>query len=202
MKLTSLHDLLIHELQDLCSAEEQLTSALPKMAKAAKNEDLKAAIEEHLEVTQSQLERVTELLEQLESKPGRSKCAGMAGIIKEGSDVIAEKGIEPVKDAALISAAQRVEHYEMAGYGTARTLAQLLGLDDAAAVLEEILEEEKEADEKLSAIAEDVNAQALEMSSADDDEEEQDDQDQSNSSSKSRSSASRRTAASGRKSRK
>lgn len=160
MKLNALKDLLAHELQDLHSAEQQLTEALPKMVKAANSPELKAALEEHLAQTQTQLDRVTTLLERLELKPGRVKCAGMAGIVKEGSDILGEDGNPSVKDAAIIGAAQRVEHYEMAGYGTARTLAQTLGLDDVADVLQLILDEEKAADEKLTEIAEQINQDA------------------------------------------
>ncbi len=160
MKLTSLNELLIHELRDLHSAEEQLVAALPKMAKAAKSPELREAFESHLEETKAQLERVTKLLEQVGSKPDKTKCAGMAGCVKEGSEIIEEEGDVAVKDAALIGAAQRVEHYEMAGYGTARSLAEALGLTEVAEELEAILEEEKAADEKLTEISESVNQAA------------------------------------------
>jgi len=160
MKLTSLKELLIHQLRDLYSAEEQLVVALPKMAKAAKHPELREAFESHLVETKAQLERVAKLLEQVGSNPDKTKCAGMAGCVKEGSDVIEEDGDIAVKDAALIGAAQRAEHYEIAGYGTTRSLAQALGLTDVAEELEAILEEEKAADERLTEISENVNRAA------------------------------------------
>jgi ferritin-like metal-binding protein YciE len=160
MKLNSLPDLLIHELQDLCSAEQQLTEALPKMAKAAKNPMLKQAFESHLKETLQQLEQVQSLLDSLDATPGRHKCAAMAGIIKEGEDILKADGEDSVKDAAIISAAQRVEHYEIAGYGTARTLAATLGHENVARTLERILEQEHAADEKLSEISSQVNEMA------------------------------------------
>lgn len=160
MKLNSLNDVLIHELQDLHSAEQQLVQALPKMVSAAKSRALQKALQEHLEQTESQLARIEEVLSTVEAKPGKTKCVGMAGIIKEGSEVMSEDGEPAAKDAALISAAQRVEHYEMAGYGTATAMAKLLGLDDIASTLEEILEEERAADAKLSQIAKEVNSAA------------------------------------------
>lgn len=161
MKIQSLRDLYIHELNDLYSAEKQLTKALPKMAKAATNEDLAAAFDDHLAQTERHVERLEKLLDGLgESKRGE-KCKGMEGLIKEGSKIIEEDIAPEVLDAALIAAAQRVEHYEIAGYGTARTFAEVLGEDKAAEVLQTTLDEEVEADEKLTELAESaVNAQA------------------------------------------
>ena len=161
MKLKSLEDLLHHELQDLYSAETQLLKALPKMAKAAHSDDLRAAFEEHLEQTQTQVERLEEAGEILGKKLTGHTCKAMKGLIEEGSDLIDEDAEPTVKDAGLIGAAQRVEHYEIAGYGTARTLAQQLGQDEIAELLEETLDEEKETDEKLTELAEShINADA------------------------------------------
>jgi ferritin-like metal-binding protein YciE len=161
MKLKTLEDLLHHELKDLYSAETQLVKALPKMAEAADNEDLRAAFEEHLEQTKTHVERLEEAGEILGKKLTGHTCKAMKGLIEEGSDLIAEDADPAVKDAGLIGAAQRVEHYEIAGYGTARTLAEQLGKDDIAELLEETLEEEKETDERLTELAEShINAEA------------------------------------------
>ena len=160
------NDLFIHELKDIASAEEQLVDALPRMVSAAKNPELKKAIRTHLTETESQLKRVIALLETLGEKPGGMKCAGMAGIVKEGEKVLQEGFEGPTLDAAIIGAAQRVEHYEMAAYGTARAYAEVLGNSDAVSVLEEILEEEENADEKLSEIAEGINSEANASKSA------------------------------------
>jgi len=155
MKLQSLHDLYVEELKDLYSAENQLLKALPKMAKAATAEPLREAFEEHLEVTKQQVERLEKIFEALGKTPKGKKCVAMEGLIEEGSEMIQKKDIEPeVLDAALIAAAQKVEHYEMAGYGTVRTYAKLLGEDEAAELLQETLNEEGEADEKLTSLAE------------------------------------------------
>lgn len=168
MKLNTLSDLLTHELKDLYSAENQLVKALPKMAKAASNEELKAGFEEHLEQTKGHVERLDEIAEQLGIKLAGHKCKAMEGLIEEGAELISEDAEESVRDAGLIGAAQRVEHYEIAGYGTARALALQLGHDEVAEILGETLEEERETDEKLTELAESsINAQA---GSADDDE--------------------------------
>lgn len=160
MKAESLRDLYIEQLQDLYSAENQLVKALPKMAKGARSEDLRKAINEHLEVTKNQASRLEEILSNLGEDPKGKKCKGMEGLVEEGSEVLEEDMDDDVRDAALIAAAQRVEHYEIAGYGTVRTYATLLGEDEAAATLEEILNEEKEADTKLSSLAEEINVEA------------------------------------------
>lgn len=160
MKLESLHDLFVDELKDLYSAETQLTKALPKLAKAAASKELRAAFESHLKETEHQVERLETIFKQLEKSPKGKKCNAMAGLIEEGHEMIELDCEESVKDAALIAAAQRVEHYEMAGYGTVRTYAQLLGLDDAAHLLQETLDEEAAADEKLSQLAEKINVEA------------------------------------------
>jgi ferritin-like metal-binding protein YciE len=153
MKLKNLEDLLLHELKDLYSAENQLVKALPKMAKAASNQELKAAFEEHLEQTEGHVERLDEIAEMLGKKLTGHTCKAMKGLVEEGSDLISEDAAESVRDAGLIGAAQRVEHYEIAGYGTARCLAEQLGHSEIADLLEQTLEEEKETDENLSELA-------------------------------------------------
>src|SRR5580765_5252566 len=140
MKLKTLEDLFLHELKDLYSAENQLLKALPKMAKAATNEELKAGFEEHLEQTQGHVERLKQIGEQLDKPLTGHKCKAMEGLVEEGAELIHEDADDSVRDAGLIGAAQRVEHYEIAGYGTARALAQQLGLDEVAELLEETLE--------------------------------------------------------------
>jgi ferritin-like metal-binding protein YciE len=160
MKVESLHDLFVDELKDLFNAETQLTKALPKMAKAAASEELRTAFADHLKETEHQVERLKTFFKQLETSPKGKKCKAMAGLITEGSEMIDMNAPEAVKDAALIAAAQRVEHYEMAGYGTVRTYAQLLGLDEAAHLLQETLDEEAAADEKLNELAKSINVEA------------------------------------------
>ena len=161
MSMDSLKKLYIDELKDLYSAETQLVKALPKMAKKASAPELKKAFQDHLEQTKGHVERLEEIFEELEEKPTGKTCKGMKGLIEEGQEVIDEDGEEAVLDAALIGAAQRVEHYEMAGYGVARTFAMHLGEDDAADLLQETLDEEGEADKLLTSIAEeDINFEA------------------------------------------
>jgi ferritin-like metal-binding protein YciE len=161
MKLQTLEDLFHHELKDLYSAENQLVKALPKMAKAATNPDLKAGFEDHLEQTKGHVERLDQIATQLGKKLGGHKCKAMEGLVEEGSELISEDAEPTVKDAGLIGAAQRVEHYEIAGYGTAVALARQLGQNEAAEILGATLQEEKETDEKLTALAESaVNAAA------------------------------------------
>jgi ferritin-like metal-binding protein YciE len=157
----SLQELYVEQLQDLYSAEQQIIKALPKMIEAAQSEDLRNALHEHLEVTRTQARRIETICQKLEEDPENEKCKGMEGVIKEGSDLLKEVS-EEVRDAAIIAAAQRVEHYEMAGYGTARTYATLLGDDEAASLLEQTLGEEKEADKTLFGLAEELNIEALE----------------------------------------
>jgi ferritin-like metal-binding protein YciE len=161
MKLDSMEDLFIHELKDLLSAEKQLVKALPKMAKGAASEALKEAIENHLEQTKAHVERLETIFEELGKAARAEHCKGMEGLIEEGSKLLEEEGEEMVKDAALIGAAQRVEHYEIAAYGTARALAELLGNKQAAKLLQQTLDEEKETDELLTELAmSEVNLQA------------------------------------------
>jgi ferritin-like metal-binding protein YciE len=161
MALNSLHDLYVEELKDLFSAETQLVKALPKMAKAATAPELRTAIEEHLEETKGQVERLETIFRELDESPKGKKCKAMEGLIEEGGELIAERGHGSVRDAGLIAAAQRVEHYEIAGYGTVRTFANLLGYEEAAALLQETLDEEANADKKLTELAETIiNAEA------------------------------------------
>ena len=154
MNLNSLQDVYVHELKDLYSAEKQITEALPKMVEAASDKSLKDAFSTHLEQTHTHLQRVRQILDDLDVNPGNVKCDGMEGLLKEGEDVIKQSGHRAAKDAALISAAQRVEHYEMAAYGSARTYANLLGYGDAASTLQKTLDEEGETDKKLTKLAE------------------------------------------------
>ncbi len=151
--MNSLKDLFIHEIKDLYSAETQLTDALPKMAEKATDDKLKNAFKSHLEETKHQKERLEKIGKMLDIDIKGEKCEAMAGLIKEGKEALEMKGEDEVRDAALIGAAQRVEHYEMAGYGTARNYAKRLGFGDAASLLEETLNEEKTADSKLNDIA-------------------------------------------------
>jgi ferritin-like metal-binding protein YciE len=153
-KLNSLRDLLLEELRDLYNAEIQLTDALPKMAEAAGSADLKAAFEHHLDETEVHVLRLEKMLERLSEKVSGETCEAMKGLIKEGELIIKAEGDPDVRDAGLIGAAQRVEHYEIAGYGTARTLARRLGENEIASALQQTLDEEGEADKKLTSIAE------------------------------------------------
>ncbi|MGH9630345.1 MAG: ferritin-like domain-containing protein [Bryobacteraceae bacterium] len=154
MKLNSLKDLFILELQDLYHAENQILKALPEMAQEASNPQLRNAFERHQEETRNQVKRLEQVFSLVGEKAKGDKCEGIEGIIKEGRRMMKEDMSDEVKDAALISAAQRVEHYEMAGYGCVRTYADQLGMRDAASLLQETLEEEGQTDKKLSAIAE------------------------------------------------
>jgi ferritin-like metal-binding protein YciE len=153
MKLNSLEDLLHYELKDLYSAENQLVKALPKMAKAATNEELKAGFEEHLEQTKGHVERLEKIADIIGIKLTGHKCKAMEGLVAEGAELIGENAEDAIRDAGLISAAQRVEHYEMAGYGTVRTIAETLGHNEIAKLLSQTLEEEKATDEKLTELA-------------------------------------------------
>lgn len=160
--MESLKELLVEELSDLLSAEKQLVAALPKMAKAANSEKLRTAIEDHLEETKGHVSRLERAFEQLDEKPKRKKCKAMEGLIEEGSEVIKEDGVPEVKDAAIIGAAQRVEHYEIAAYGTARAMAETLSLPEIADLLQQTLDEEGNADKTLNDIAtSEVNEGAL-----------------------------------------
>ncbi len=153
-KVSTLEELFLEELRDLYDAEKQLTKALPKMARAASSEELRAAFEEHLQQTEGQVERLEQIFESLGEKATGKKCAAMAGLVKEGDEIASEVEGTAVRDAGLIAAAQKVEHYEIAGYGSARTHAQMIGNEEAAQLLEETLDEEKETDERLTELAE------------------------------------------------
>jgi ferritin-like metal-binding protein YciE len=154
LKLNSLRDLLLEELRDLYNAEQQLVDALPKMADAAKAPDLKSAFNHHLEQTKQHVSRLERVFARIGEKASGETCEAMKGLIKEGEQIIKAEGNADVCDAGLISAAQRVEHYEMAGYGTARTLARRVGENEIASALQQTLDEEGEADKKLTSIAE------------------------------------------------
>ena len=153
MELQTLKDLYIQELKDLYSAEKQIIKALPKMVKAASNEQLAAGFKEHLEQTKEHAVRLEEILKSHDQTTRGPKCQGMEGVLKEGEEMIEEEADDEVRDAGLISAAQRVEHYEMAGYGCARTYAKLLGDKNGAELLQKTLTEESDTDKKLSKLA-------------------------------------------------
>ena len=161
MEMDSLRKLYVDELKDLYSAEKQILQALPRMAKKAKNAQLKQAFELHLEETQKQVERLDQVFEMLGKSPRGKKCKGMEGLIEEGKEMMQEEMEPEVMDAALIAAAQRVEHYEIAGYGTVRTYAQILGEDKHAKLLQQTLDEEGNTDKKLTQLAESsINVEA------------------------------------------
>ena len=186
MELDTLRKLYIDELKDLYSAEKQLIKALPKMARAATSPELKQAFQTHLEQTRGQVERLDRVFETLEASPRGKKCVGMEGLIEEANELIGEDPEPEVLDAGLISKAQHVEHYEMAGYGTVRAYAELLGENEQAALLQETLDEEGEADKLLTGLAEGaINLQAM-MAGQESEEEEEEQQ--------SRSGGSRRSA--------
>jgi ferritin-like metal-binding protein YciE len=159
MIIDSIEKLLVEELKDLYSAESQITKALPKMAKAASSKELKGAFEHHLEETRGQIQRLDRIFTILEKSPKGKTCEGMKGLIEEGAETIEEATQGAVRDTAMISAAQRVEHYEMAGYGSVRTYAEVLGHSEIAKLLQETLDEEKVADKKLTQIAKTLNVQ-------------------------------------------
>jgi len=189
MAENGLRELYLDELRDLYNAENQLLKALPKMAKAANSDELRDGFEQHLEQTKGHVERLEQIFEALGESPKGKKCAGMEGLVKEGSEVMEEDFEGAVMDAALIGAAQRVEHYEIAAYGTVIAFAEQLGESEHVSLLKETLEEEKETDEKLTTLSEEINAQANSESdeSSDQDEAGQEDLDaQSDSTAKKR----------------
>ncbi len=160
MEQNDLRELYVDELKDLYDAENQLITALPKMAEAATSDQLRSGFEQHLEQTREHAQRIERIFNSMGEKVKGKKCKGMNGLISEGKDVMGEDYDGELMDAALISAAQRVEHYEIAAYGTVRTFAKLLGEQEAAALLEQTLEEEKETDKKLTELANNINFQA------------------------------------------
>jgi len=167
-----LKELYIDELKDLYNAENQLLKALPKMAKAASSEELRRGFEEHLEQTRGHVERLEEIFKSLDENPKGKKCMGMEGLVKEGSEMMEEDFEGALMDAALIGAAQRVEHYEIAAYGTVSEFARILGEDEHVSLLEETLQEEKDTDEKLTGLAKEINPQANEEMQEQEEEEE------------------------------
>ena len=182
----NLRDALVDEIKDLYNAEKQLTKALPKLAKAATNDELRAAFESHLEETLNQISRLDRVFELLDEKPRGKHCAGMAGIIEEGSEKLEEDLEDAVMDACIIKSAQSAEHYEIGSYGTAIAWAEALEMSDVAQLLQETLAEEKAADAKLSALAESgINEAATAGESEDDmDEDEEEEESPSKSASK------------------
>ncbi len=158
MEFNKLEDLYIHELKDLYNAERQIVNTLPKMAQAASSSELENAFKQHLEQTKRQIERLEKIFKMCNISADSKECKGIKGIIEEGEELIKNKeNIDPdVLDAGLISGAQKVEHYEMAGYGTVRTFAEFLGQDEAANLLQQTLDEEKQTDKKLTELAENM----------------------------------------------
>jgi ferritin-like metal-binding protein YciE len=164
-KIATMDDLFVDELRDLYDAEKQLTKALPKMARAASSPELKTAFEDHLRETEQQVQRLEQIFSLLDKRATGKKCAAMTGLVKEGDEIVSDTDEAPVRDAGLIAAAQKVEHYEMSGYGSARSHAQILGYPQAVSLLEKTLDEEKRADQKLNDLAESaVNEDALNSS--------------------------------------
>jgi ferritin-like metal-binding protein YciE len=158
----SLRQLYTEQLLDLYDAEHQIIKALPKLIEAAQSEDLKEALNEHLDVTKDQANRIEQIFRKTGEKLKSQKCKGMQGVIKEGDELVSEIDNPDVRDAAIIASAQRVEHYEIAGYGTARTYAELLGDNEARELLQQTLNEEAEADETLTNLAGEINVEAME----------------------------------------
>src|SRR5688572_28417541 len=172
MKMETLQELYVEQLRDIYDAENQLMKALPKMTKEAKNEELKAAFEQHLEQTEEQITRLDRIFEELGEKSKGHKCKAMMGLIEEGKELMGEDASQDVMDAGLICAAQKVEHYEIATYGCLRTYAEMLGFDEQADLLQETLDEEKDTDENLTELAVScINLEAEEGEEEEEDEE-------------------------------
>jgi len=161
MQKDSLRELYVDELRDLYNAETQLVKALPKMAKASLNAELRQGFEEHLRQTSEHVSRLEQIFDMLGEKPTGRKCLGMEGLVKEGAETMQEDYEDAVMDAAIIGAAQRVEHYEIAGYGTVRAFAELMGESEHVSLIEQTLRQEKETDNQLSQLAREINAQAV-----------------------------------------
>ena len=178
MEHNALKELYVDELKDIYNAETQMVKTLPKMAKAATSDELRTGFEEHLEQTRGHVQRLEQIFKALGEKPTGKKCKGMEGLVAEGQEMMDEDFEDDLMDAALISAAQRVEHYEIAAYGTVRTYAELLGEDQAVTLLEQTLEEEKETDQKLSDLASDINVKAMGDASEKDSSSEESDEDE------------------------
>jgi len=178
-EMGTLHEAFVEELRDIFDGEKQLTKALPKMAKAANSPELRQAIESHLEETRQQVTRLEQVFASLDEKARGKHCEGIAGIIEEGQAIMQEEFDEATADACLIAAAQRAEHYEMATYGTLVAWARAMGHDEAADLLQETLDEEKAADEKLNELAEGgINEQAAEGAHQDEDQEEEEEEEE------------------------
>lgn len=160
MSVDTIEKLFVAELKDIYSAENQITKALPKLAKAAQSPELKTAFENHLQETKGQIQRLEEIFQMLGGSPKGKSCVGMKGVLEEGAEMLEETQEGEVRDAGLISAAQRVEHYEMAAYGTVRSYAELLGQSKAAQLLQQTLEEEEATDKKLTALSKKLNVRA------------------------------------------
>jgi len=171
MNLNTLKDLYLDELKDVYDAENQIVKALPKMAKEATNEELRAAIEQHIDQTQTQIERLEQIFEDLGEKAKGQKCEATRGLIEEAKRMMEDSEDDDVRDAAIIAAAQKIEHYEIATYGTLRTYAELMGYDEQAELLQETLDEEKETDENLTELA--VGCINLDAENQEDEEEEE-----------------------------
>ena len=176
MKTQTLRDLYVDELKDLYDAENRLVKALPKMAKASTSDELRSGIEAHLEQTKEHANRLKQILTDMNEKAGGKKCPGMMGILDEGQEMLQEDFDGAVLDAAIISAAQRVEHYEIAAYGCVRTWAEILGETDASQLLEKTLGEEKETDETLTQLSEQINQQAQSETPEEGEEEEEEEE--------------------------
>jgi ferritin-like metal-binding protein YciE len=170
--MENLKELLVGELKDLYSAEKQIVKALPKIIRGASSAELKAAIEEHLTVTKAQVTRLEEVFSHLDEKPKAKHCKGMQGLLEEGAECLQEEEKGALRDLQLIGAAQRVEHYEVAAYGTAKAMAEKLGVSEAVELLNETLQEEEEADKKLTEVAESLYEEVETGDEAPDEEEE------------------------------
>jgi len=167
MKIKTMDDLFLVQVKDLYDAEKQLVKALPKMAKAASSQELRQGFQEHLDQTKGHVSRLEQIFDQLGQKASGTKCEGMAGLIAEGEEIVDEVEQSPLRDAGLIGAAQKVEHYEIAGYGTLKTFAQMLGHRQAVTLLEQTLNEEKQTDQRLTQLAESmINEEAIQVGSS------------------------------------
>lgn len=176
MAITTAAELFLDQLKDIYSAEKQAIRAYPRIAKAVSSEPLKQALQQHLEQTKGQLERLDRVFEVLEKRPGGKTCEAMKGLLEEAAEAMEEIEAGPVLDAAIIAAAQRVEHYEIAGYGTVATLAEAMGQTEIHELLAQTLQEEKETDELLTGVSETVNQEALAEGEEEDEEEDEDDE--------------------------
>lgn len=194
MPENSLQKLYVEQLKDLYNAENQLVKALPKMAKAARSEALREGFEQHLQQTKGHVQRLEQIFGAMDENPKGRKCAGMQGLVQEGEEVIEENSDGDALDAGLIAAAQRVEHYEIAGYGCVRTFAELLGESEAVNLLQQTLDEEKETDEKLTEIGKEVNTEAMSGGAESDRSEEPEEAEQAESSQRTKRAAKAKSA--------